>query len=162
MCDLQGGEGSRGNKTQRQLCKLTLGGSTLIEGSAGAKRSLLDVTAKNSEHLLIPSFIGNPGSPLVIYILFILLNAPNSFLKYSDLPKLSDCTCGHDCIKRGEKRGRLHPSSVKSLLLQCELVSVFIIHIVLPKALNYGVTFKHSSEVLSVFFKCVCLKLSFI
>lgn len=46
---------------------------------------------------------------------------------------------------------RLHPSSVKSLLLRCELASVFIIHIVLPKALNYGVTFKHSSEGLSVF-----------
>lgn len=69
----RGGGGSRGNRTQRQLCKLTLGGSTLIEGSAGAKRSLLDVTAKNSEHLLIPFFIGNPGSPLVIYILLAYL-----------------------------------------------------------------------------------------
>lgn len=67
------GKGAEVTGTQRQLCKLTLGGSTLIEGSAGAKRSLLDVTAKNSEHLLIPSFIGNPGSPLVIYILLAYL-----------------------------------------------------------------------------------------
>lgn len=66
-----------------------------------------------------------------------MLNAPNSFLKCSDLPKLSDCTCGHDCIKR-EEGGRVHSSSVKSLLLRCELASAFIIHIVLPKSELWG------------------------